>query len=237
MSNVLGVRPPIALLAQRAHAVGALLLVDAAQSVAHAPTDVVRDGIDFLTFSGHKLYGPSGVGVLYGRAELLEAMDPMFGGGHMISHVARDHSEWAAPPARFEAGTPAIAQAIALGSAVDYVQGLGFDRVAAHEQRLLREARRQLQAIPGLTLYGPADDDSGAIVSFTMAGASAYDLAVCLDLHGVCVRHGHHCAMPLHDWLGVPATVRASFGVYNTLADVDRLSAALLDARRRLRLD
>jgi len=234
MSNVLGTLNPVGLLAERAHAVGAKILVDAAQSVPHVETNVVRDGIDFLAFSGHKLYGPSGVGVFYGRAELLDAMDPFLGGGHMIERVYRDHATWSVAPAKFEAGTLPIAQAIALGTAVDYVQSIGIDAAHAHEQALVAYAAERMQTIPGLKIFGPPISDRGAILSFEMDGVHPEDLAQLLDLQGVFVRHGHHCTMPLHDLLGIPASVRASFGLYSNREDVDRFCAALETARHKL---
>ncbi|WP_437205001.1 aminotransferase class V-fold PLP-dependent enzyme [Planctomicrobium sp. SH664] len=236
MSNVLGTMPDIEALSRAAHAVGAVLVVDGAQSVPHGGTDVVRQGIDFLVFSGHKLYGPTGVGVLYGRKELLTKMQPMVFGGHMIEAVHRDVSTFAAPPARFEAGTIPIVQAIALKTAIDYVSGLGFAEIHAHEIALTEYAHARLGEVPGMKIYGPEPARKGPIVSFTMEGAHPEDLAQLLDRKGVFVRHGHHCTMPLHEWLGVSATVRASFGLYNTRDDVDRLVAALLFARQRLRL-
>ncbi|HUG93542.1 MAG TPA: SufS family cysteine desulfurase [Planctomycetaceae bacterium] len=237
MSNVLGTVNPIGELVRRAKRVGALVLVDGAQSVPHHTLDVRHPEIDFLAFSGHKLYGPTGVGVLYGRRELLDAMDPFLCGGHMIERVEREHSTWAELPAKFEAGTIPIAQAIALKAGIEYVERLGFDAIAAHERALLRYAHERLGAIPGLTIYGPAVEHKGSIVSFTVAGIAAEDLAVLLDLKGVFVRHGHHCTMPLHAVLGVSATVRASFGLYNTRAEVDALVEAIHFARRKLRLE
>lgn len=231
MSNVLGTAPPIAEIARRAKKVGALVLVDGAQSVPHIPTHVVQDGIDFLAFSGHKLYGPSGVGVLYGRQELLEQMDPFLCGGHMISHVDCDGFRVAELPAKFEAGTLPIAQAIALGTAIDYVNSLGLCPIHTYEQTLLRYATRRLQEVPGLVLYGPSTAHKGAIFSFTLEKVAAQDVAQLVDLKGICVRHGHHCTMPLHDVLGVPATVRASLAFYNTTDDVDALIDALQFAR------
>jgi cysteine desulfurase/selenocysteine lyase len=223
MSNVLGTVPPSKEMARRAKENGSLVLVDAAQSIPHLPVNVVADGIDFLAFSGHKVYGPSGVGVLYGRRDLLAEMDPFLCGGHMIETVTWEGSTWAKAPAKFEAGTPPIAQAIALGTALDYLSELTLCPIHKHEQSLLRHAHERLAEIPGLRIYGPATSEKGAIVSFSIAGAAAGDLAQLLDLRGVCVRHGHHCTMPLHQKLGVAATVRASFALYNTLADVDRL--------------
>ena len=236
MSNVLGTINPIGELTARAHEVGAIIVVDAAQSVPHGTTDVVAGGIDFLSFSSHKLYGPSGVGVLYGRRELLDETDPLLFGGHMIDRVYKDHSTWAAPPAKFEAGTLQIAQAIALGSAIDYVNALGFDAIHTHEQKVMHYAYAKLSEIPGMRIYGPGPEHRGGIISFTIDGTHPEDLAQLLDRRGVFVRHGHHCTMPLHDLLGVSATVRASFGVYNTQADVDALLDAIQFAREKLRV-
>ncbi|MGE0374341.1 MAG: aminotransferase class V-fold PLP-dependent enzyme, partial [Planctomycetaceae bacterium] len=237
MSNVLGTVPPLTEIIAKAKAAGALMLVDGAQSVPHMPTHVVQDGIDFLAFSGHKLYGPSGIGVVYGRRELLDAMDPFLCGGHMIERVTTDGFTVAPLPAKFEAGTLPIAQAIALGRAVEFVTDLGFCPVHEHEQSVLRYAWQQMRKVPGLCIYGPDTSHRGAIVSFTIEGAAAQDIAQLLDLKGVFVRHGHHCTMPLHARLGVPATVRASFGIYSTRQDVDTLIDALHFARRELKLD
>ncbi len=236
MSNVLGTINPIDVISARAHAVGAIVLVDGAQSVPHVKTDVIASGIDFLAFSGHKLFGPSGIGVLYGRRDLLDAMDPFLTGGHMIDRVWRDHTTWAAPPAKFEAGTIPIAQAIALGAAIDFVNDLNYETIHAHEQALLAYAHQRLTEIPGLKIYGPSLEHKGPIVSFTIDRAHPEDLAQLLDRRGVFVRHGHHCTMPLHDLLGVRATVRASFALYNTTVEIDTLVDALEFARQKLRL-
>jgi cysteine desulfurase/selenocysteine lyase len=236
MSNVLGTVNPIDELAARAHAVGAVILVDGAQSVPHLPTNVQASAIDFLAFPGHKLFGPSGVGVLYGRRELLDAMDPFLTGGHMIAEVRREHSTWAEPPAKFEAGTLPIVPAIALATAIDYVNAIGFDAIHAHEQTLLAAAHARLAEIPGLRIRGPAIEHKGSIVSFTVERVAAEDLAQLLDHRGVFVRHGHHCTMPLHALLGVSATVRASFAFYNTLAEVEALAEGIEGARKRLHL-
>jgi len=197
-------------------------------------THVGKPQIDFLAFSGHKLYGPSGIGVLYGRRELLEAMDPFLCGGHMIEQVFRDHSTWAPLPAKFEAGTLPIAQAIALGAAVDYVTGLGFDAIHAHEQALLERAHERLAEIPGLRIFGPEPAHKGSIVSFSVEGVHPQDLSLMVDRKGVAVRYGHHCTMPLHSWMGVDATTRASFAVYNTESEVDELVNAIHFAREKL---
>lgn len=236
MSNVLGTINPIAELSRRIHDVGGVIVVDGAQSVPHSVVDVVAEDIDFLAFSGHKLYGPTGVGILYGKAERLAETSPLLYGGHMIDRVYDDHSEWAHLPARFEAGTIPIVQAVALKAAVDFVTQIGFSAMHEHEMALLQYAHERLLSIPGLKIYGPAVEKKGAIVSFTIDGAHPEDLAQLLDRKGVFVRHGHHCTMPLHDLLQVPATVRASFGVYNTLEDIDQLVAAIEFARQRLRL-
>ena len=237
MSNVLGTVPPLSEIIAKAKAVGSLVLVDGAQSVPHMPTRVAKDGIDFLAFSGHKLYGPSGIGGLYGRRELLEAMDPFLCGGHMIDQVTMNGFTVAHLPAKFEAGTLPIAQAIALGRAVEFVAELGFCPVHSHEQSVLRYAWEQMRQVPGLQIYGPDTAHRGAIISFTLDGAAAQDVAQLLDIKGVFVRHGHHCTMPLHEHLGVPATIRASFGLYNTKHDVDVLIDALHFVRQELKLD
>lgn len=236
LSNVLGTIIPLEQVSDRAREVGALLVVDGAQSVPHLPMDVVKQHVDFIAFSGHKLYGPSGVGVCYGRSAILEAMDPFLCGGHMISTVTTEGFTIAPAPAKFEAGTLPIAQAIALGAAVDFVEQYGLDAIHAHEEQLMAYALKQMSAIPGLKIFGPSHSERGAIIPFVIDGAAAQDVASLLDVHGVCVRHGHHCTMPLHAWLGVPATVRASFGIYNTLADVDALVNGIQSAREVLKL-
>ncbi len=236
MSNVLGTINPIAKIAAKAKRHGALVLVDGAQSVPHMAVNVQDPQIDFLAFSGHKLYGPTGIGILYGRRELLEAMDPFLYGGHMIDRVFRDHSTWAEPPAKYEAGTIPIAEAIALGTAIDYVTDIGFGAIHDHEQKLLREAHRRLSEVPGLTIYGPDVEHKGSIVSFTTQGIHPEDLAFQLDRKGVFARHGHHCTMPLHEHLGTSATTRVSFALYNTAIEIDALCEAIHFARKRFRL-
>ena len=237
MSNVLGTINPVEEMAQLAHAVDALIFVDGAQSVPHLPVNVTQSEIDFLAFSGHKIFGPSGIGVLYGRKALLENLPPFLFGGNMISEVHLDESTWARLPARFEAGTPAITQAIALGTAIDYVNQLGFETIQVQEHQLSQYALEKLQQVPGLEIYGPAElEHRGAIFSFNVAGAHPEDLATLLDRKGVAVRHGHHCTMPLHQHLNIPASVRASLTFYNTTEDIDALIDALDFARQRLRL-
>ena len=227
MSNVVGTIPPIAEIAKLAHDAGALILVDGAQLVSHAPVDVQASDLDFITFSGHKMLGPTGSGGLYAKAEHLEAMDPFLGGGEMIMEVNADTSTYKEAPYKFEAGTPAIAEAVGLGAAIDYLQDLGMDAVRAHERELTAYALERLTDA-GATVFGSMDPDerSGA-VSFWFGDVHPHDLAQVLDQEGVCVRAGHHCAQPLMRRLGVPATARASFYVYNTTDDVDRLVDAL----------
>jgi cysteine desulfurase/selenocysteine lyase len=237
MSNVLGTVNPIGRLVERAHAVGALVLVDGAQSVPHAAINVQEPRIDFLAFSGHKIYGPTGVGVLYGRRELLEKMDPFLCGGNMISEVGLTESSWAELPAKFEAGTLPVAQAIALGVAVDYVQGIGFDEIGRIETALLREAQQRLSEIPDVLIHGPAVEHKGAIVSFTDERVHPHDMAELLKRKGVAVRAGHHCTMPLHARMGVVATTRASFALYNDSTDIDVLVDGIQYARKVLRRD
>ena len=236
MSNVLGTINPIDVIAQRAHDVGALICVDAAQSVPHAPTNVRSPSIDFLAFSGHKLYGPTGVGVLYARRELLEAMDPFLAGGHMIREVFLDSSTWADPPAKFEAGTCPFVEAVGLGAAIDYVSQLGLPRIMQYEHELSVKAHERLASVPGVTIHGPAVEHKGAILSFTVDGVHPHDLSDVLDRRGVAIRAGHHCTMPLHELLNLTATARASFAFYNTLAEVDVLVEAVQAARKVFRL-
>jgi cysteine desulfurase/selenocysteine lyase len=235
MSNVLGTIPPIREITAEAHKRGALVLVDGAQSVPHLATSVRDLDIDFLAFSAHKLYGPSGVGVLWGRRRLLEAMDPFLCGGHMISEVFWDHSNWAAIPAKFEAGTLPIAQAIALGAAVDFVTGIGMPAIGAHDADITAYAHRRLATVSGLRIFGPEPARKGPIISFAIEGIHPQDLANLVDRKGVAVRHGHHCTMPLHSLFGVPATTRASGGVYTTRGDIDILVEAIEFARQKVR--
>ncbi len=228
VSNALGTVNPVAEIIAAAHAVGALLLIDGAQWIAHGPTDVQALDADFYAFSGHKLYGPTGIGVLYGKRRLLDAMPPYQGGGDMIERVTFEHTTYADLPNKFEAGTPHIAGAVGLAAAIDWLSQLGLERVAAHEDRLLRHATERLSAIPGVRIKGTAPKRSGAL-SFVVTDPpiSTLDIGTRLDLEGICIRTGHHCCQPLMDRLGLSSTARASFGVYNTLEETDRLAAAL----------
>ncbi len=226
VSNALGTVNPVAEMIATAHAHDVPVLVDGAQAVAHAPVDVQALGCDFYAFSAHKIYGPSGFGVLYGRAELLEAMPPWQGGGDMIRTVSFEGSTWADAPYRFEAGTPHIAGAVGLAAALDYVDGVGLEAIAAHEHDLLAYGTAALAALPGLRLIGTAADKA-AILSFVIEGVHAHDIGTVLDFEGVAVRAGHHCAMPVMTRYGVPATARASLGLYNTRDDIDTLVRGL----------
>ncbi|UCV09007.1 aminotransferase class V-fold PLP-dependent enzyme [Dechloromonas denitrificans] len=230
MSNALGTINPVKQLVAMAHRVGAVVLVDGAQAVAHLPVDVNDLGCDFYAFSGHKLYGPTGTGVLYGRAALLDAMPPWQGGGDMIRQVSFAGSSWNDLPYKFEAGTPNIAGGIALGVAIDYLQAADRHAIAAHEADLLDYATGQAQRCDGLRLIGTAGD-KGAILSFTLAGIHPHDIGTILDAQGIAVRTGHHCAMPVMDRYRVPATVRASFALYNTRSEVDALFGGLRKVR------
>jgi cysteine desulfurase/selenocysteine lyase len=233
MSNVLGTIPPLDEFITRAHAAGAVVLLDGAQGVPHLPTDVQALDVDFLAASGHKMLGPTGSGFLYGKRALLEAMPPFMTGGDMIRRVTWDGAEWNELPYKFEAGTPAIAEAIGLGAAVDYLTGLGMDNVRRHEVELTRYALDRLGQMKGMRLYGPLDADvRGGAVAFNLGDIHAHDLASILDREGIAIRAGHHCAMPLHQKLGVSATARASFYIYNTPAEIDCLVDALNTARR-----
>ncbi|MFJ6677008.1 cysteine desulfurase [Actinosynnema sp. NPDC091369] len=232
-SNVLGTVNPVRVLADAARAVGALTVLDACQSVPHGPVDFKALGVDFAVFSGHKMLGPSGIGVLYGRRELLEALPPFLTGGSMIEMVHMAKSTFAPPPARFEAGVPMTSQAVALGAAVDYLNAIGMDRVAAHEHQLTEAALRGLSAIPGVRIVGPLDAvDRGGAVSFVVEGIHAHDAGQVLDSLGVAVRVGHHCAWPLHRRMDAAATVRASFYLYNTVDEVTALVDAVREAQK-----
>lgn len=236
VSNVLGTVNPVKEMSAQAHAAGALFLVDGAQSVPHLAVDVQALDVDFLAFSGHKMAGPTGIGVLYGKRALLEAMPPFLGGGEMIKKVTLEGSTWNDLPHKFEAGTPAIAQAVGLGAAADYLSALGMDNILAHEKLVVNYALDRLSEIPGLTIYGPGAEHRNGVAAFTLKDVHAHDVAQLLDAEGVAVRAGHHCAMPLHRRLGVVATARASFYVYNTRDEVDVLVEAIYNARRVFRL-
>jgi len=226
MSNVLGTYTPVERIAALAHAAGARVLFDGSQAVVHRRVDVQALGADFYVFTGHKLYGPTGIGVLWARRELLEAMPPFLGGGDMISSVTFERSTWARVPHKFEAGTPAILEAIGLTAAIRYVETIGFEAIAAHEAHLTEHALARLAAIPGLTVIGQAQD-RGGVVSFAMRGAHSHDIATLLDRAGIAVRAGNHCAEPLMRRLGVDSTARASFGVYTAPEEIDVLSDTL----------
>ncbi len=230
VSNALGTVTPLAEMIPAAHAVGAKVVVDGCQATPHIALDLPAMDCDFFVFSGHKVYGPNGIGILYGKPELLEAMPPYQGGGEMIDFVSITESTYKEPPHRFEAGTPPIVEAIALGTAIDYVTGIGLDAIAAHEHDLMTYATEQLGQIKEVTLHGTAPGKA-SIVSFTWKGAHAHDVGTIIDRAGIAVRVGHHCAQPLMDRLGVASTARASFGLYNTRAEVDRLVRALDDVR------
>lgn len=232
MSNVLGTINPAQTMIEMAHAAGALTLVDGAQSVPHLPVDVRTLGADFLAFSAHKMCGPTGIGVLYGRQALLEAMPPFLGGGDMIRRVYLRSFAAADLPHKFEAGTPAIAEVIGFGAAVRYLKALGMDALQQHEQELIAYALDALSSVPGLRVLGPAAAFKGAVASFTLDGVHPHDVAQILDGDGIAVRAGHHCAMPLHDRFNLPATTRASFYLYNTPAEVDRLVRGLDKVRK-----
>jgi cysteine desulfurase/selenocysteine lyase len=234
VSNALGTVLPIARFIAAARERGIVSVVDGAQAVPHLPVDVQALGCDFYAFSAHKMYGPTGIGVLYAREALLAAMPPWQGGGDMILTVSFAGSTWNDLPYRFEAGTPNIGGAVGLGAAIDYLGGVGQARVAAHERELLDYATARLSAVAGLTLIGTAPAKC-SLVSFTVEGVHPHDLGTVLDAHGIAVRTGHHCAMPVMEFFGVPATTRASFGLYNTRGEIDSLHDALLDAIRMLR--
>jgi cysteine desulfurase/selenocysteine lyase len=231
VSNVLGTVFPVADIAKHARSAGALLVVDGCQGVVHMPVDVQALGADFYVFSAHKLYGPNGVGVLWGRGDILADMPPFLGGGDMIDRVTIARTTYADPPQRFEAGTPAIAETIALGAAIDYVSQIGMDNIRAHEQDILAYAHQRLSAVEGLRLIGTAAGKSG-VVSFTMDSAHPHDISTIIDNDGDAIRAGHHCAQPLMDFLDVPSTARASVGVYTTKQEFDVLATALEKVNR-----
>jgi cysteine desulfurase/selenocysteine lyase len=231
-SNVLGTINPVEEIARMAHDVGALMLVDGSQSVPHMPVDIAALGCDFFAFTGHKMLGPTGIGVLAGRPELLDRMGPFLGGGEMISNVTTDGSTWADLPWKFEAGTPPIAEAIGLGAAAEYLMALGLDAVRAHEMELVEHMLGALGEVEGITIYGPRDPRArGAAVSFSLPDLHPHDIAQLVDREGVCIRAGHHCAKPLMRVLGVGATARASAYLYNSHDEIDVLVRALGNAR------
>ena len=230
VSNVLGSVLDVERAVALAHGVGAKILIDGCQAVPRLPVDVTALGCDFYVFSGHKLYGPTGIGVLWGKPELLDAMPPWQGGGSMIDKVSFQRTTYAAPPGRFEAGTPHIVGALGLHAAIDYVESIGLTRIHAHETALVTQARTALAAIPGIRLFGP--EDSAGIVSFAMQGVHPHDIGTILDEAQVAIRAGHHCAQPLMEVLGVEATARASFGVYNGPRDVEALVAGIARVAR-----
>ncbi len=236
MSNVLGTINPVERIAEAAHAHGALLLVDGAQSVPHMPVDVQALDCDFLAFSAHKMLGPTGVGVLYARRELLEAMPPFLGGGEMIRRVRLEGSTWNDVPWKFEAGTPNIGDVCAFGATIDYLQALGMENVRAHEIDITRAAIRKLSQVPGVTVYGPESAEAkGGVVAFNLDSVHPHDVGTVLDGHGVAIRAGHHCAQPLMRRLDVVATARASFYVYNTIEELDGLAEGIEAAARLFR--
>jgi len=235
-SNVLGTINPVRELVDAAHAVGALTMVDAAQLIPHMPVDVEALGCDFLAFSSHKMCGPTGIGVLYGKGELLEAMPPFMGGGDMIRRVTFDGFVPNEIPWKFEAGTPRIAEAVGLGAAVDYLDSIGMEAIHAHELSITNYALASLNEIPGLSVLGPPAGARGGLASFTMQGIHPHDIAEILDKDGIAIRAGHHCAMPLHQKLGISASARASFYVHTTMEEVDKLTSALHRARTVFRL-
>jgi cysteine desulfurase/selenocysteine lyase len=232
ISNVLGTVNPVEEIARQARSAGALTLVDASQSVPHMPVDVRALGADFVAFTGHKMLGPTGIGALWARRELLEAMPPFLGGGEMIREVKLQGSKWNELPWKFEAGTMAIAEAVGLRAAVAFCEELGMERIFEHDRELARYALERLREVPGLRILGPPAEKRGGVVAFELGEIHPHDVATVLDHHGIAVRAGHHCAMPLHDRLGVPASARASFHCYSVPEDVDALVAGLHHARK-----
>jgi cysteine desulfurase/selenocysteine lyase len=237
ISNVLGTINPVQEIARRAHAAGAIVIVDGTQSVPQIPVNLAELDVDFYAWTGHKAYGPTGIGVLHGRRELLEEMPPFISGGHMIKQVFEASSTWTELPGKFEAGTTQIAEAIGLGAAVDFIQDIGIEAIRAHELALTAELLERLAEVPGLTIHGPTDAaDRGALVSFALDGAHPHDIGEILGREGVCVRTGHHCAQPLMRRFNLGSTTRASLAVHNTPADIDRLIAGLHTVRATLQL-
>jgi cysteine desulfurase/selenocysteine lyase len=232
MSNVLGTINPAEKIIQMAHAVGAITLLDGAQSVPHLPVDVQSLDVDFLAFSAHKMLGPTGIGALYGKLELLEKMPPFLGGGDMIKTVHLRSFVPNSLPHKFEAGTPAISEAIGFGSAVEYLEGIGMQQVEAHEHEMIHYALERLEEIPGVRIYGPIAEQKGAVAAFTLDDIHPHDVAQILDRYGLAVRAGHHCAQPLHEKLGIQATTRASFYIYNSFDEIDKLVDGIYQAKK-----
>jgi cysteine desulfurase/selenocysteine lyase len=232
MSNVLGTINPVAEIAARAHAAGALVLIDGAQSVPHFAVDVQALGVDFMAFSAHKMCGPTGIGVLWGRQSLLEAMPPFLGGGDMIRRVYLREFKANELPYKFEAGTPAIAEAVGLGAAIEYLASVGMEAIHAHERTITAYALDRLEEVPGVKVYGPPAEKKGGVAAFTLEGVHPHDIAQILDRDGVAVRAGHHCAMPLHDRFNLPASARASFYLYTTKGEVDKLIEGLYKVKK-----
>ncbi len=238
VSNVVGTINPVAEIVRRARAAGAATLIDGTQAVPQLPVDLRSIDSDFYVWTGHKAYGPTGIGVLHGRRALLEEMPPFIGGGHMIRTVAANESTWTDLPWKFEAGTSQIAEAIGLGAAVDWIQGVGIESIRSHEEALVADTLTKINDVPGISVHGPnTAADRGALVSFALEGAHPHDIGEILGRQGVCVRAGHHCAQPLMRRLGVPATTRASFAVHNSAADVERFIQGLDEVRRVMQLD
>jgi cysteine desulfurase/selenocysteine lyase len=239
VSNVVGTINPVEEITRRAHAAGAMVLIDGTQAVPQVPVELGAIDADFYAWTGHKAYGPTGIGVLHGRRELLEEMPPFIGGGHMIRTVAANESTWTDLPWKFEAGTSQIAEAVGLGAAADWIRAVGIDRIRAHEEALVAHTLTRLGSeVPGLTVHGPLSaSDRGALVSFSLEGAHPHDVGEILGRDGICVRAGHHCAQPLMRKLGVAATTRASFAAHNSIVDIERLLGGLQTVREVLRLD
>jgi len=235
MSNVLGTINPAKEIIRLAHQAGALALVDGAQSVPHFAVDVTDLDVDFIAFSAHKMCGPTGIGALYGRKELLEAMPPFLGGGDMIKRVLLRSFAPNELPHKFEAGTPAIAEAIGFGAAIDFLQSVGMEKIALHEQQIVAYALERLEEVPGVKVFGPAAEYRGGVTAFTLTGIHPHDISQILDEQGIAIRAGHHCAQPLHDKFGIPATARASFYLYNTNDEVDKLVEAIYEVKHIFR--